>query len=235
MVSKTIIAGLVAIAFVAGSITTGAMAYAAPNGQPFQELWDAIDEVESLIINLSVGWESIQDIPADFADGVDNVDDNDSDPINEIQSLSLSGQDLTISGGNTVTLPTGGSSLSCDNQYAIATAIPAFLIEPQCLQPLSVEVDDLTYPGVILGGGISHTCNTTIPVTISGGQSPVNFSWELISINPTASLFAINGIPATVEWAVGLITSLSVAELELTVSEGGGTTLVIPVTLSCVT
>lgn len=40
----------------------------------------------------------------------DDVDDADSDPNNEIQSLSLSGNDLTISGGNTVTL-TGGNTL----------------------------------------------------------------------------------------------------------------------------
>jgi endosialidase-like protein len=38
----------------------------------------------------------------------DKVDDADADPNNEIQSLSLSGQTLTISGGNSVNLPGGG-------------------------------------------------------------------------------------------------------------------------------
>lgn len=38
----------------------------------------------------------------------DNVDDADANPTNEIQTLSLNGQDLTISGGNTLTLPSGG-------------------------------------------------------------------------------------------------------------------------------
>ncbi len=37
--------------------------------------------------------------------------DHDEDSSNEIQTLSLSGSDLTISGGNTVPLPSGGSSL----------------------------------------------------------------------------------------------------------------------------
>ena len=49
MTSKTILIGLVAIAFVAGSIMTGTMAEAAkgqPNGQPFQALWDAIESIE---------------------------------------------------------------------------------------------------------------------------------------------------------------------------------------------
>lgn len=39
---------------------------------------------------------------------VDDVDDADADPANEIQTLSLSGDELTISGGNTITIATGG-------------------------------------------------------------------------------------------------------------------------------
>ena len=37
-------------------------------------------------------------------------EDDDANPINELQSLSISGNDLTISEGNTVTLPTGGGT-----------------------------------------------------------------------------------------------------------------------------
>ena len=49
MTNKIIIAGLVALAFVGGSIMTGTMADAAkgePNGQPFQELQTQIDGLE---------------------------------------------------------------------------------------------------------------------------------------------------------------------------------------------
>jgi len=49
----TIIAGLVVLAFVVGSMMTGSMVYAAPNGQPFQALWDAIDELQIQIDLLS--------------------------------------------------------------------------------------------------------------------------------------------------------------------------------------
>jgi hypothetical protein len=42
------------------------------------------------------------------ASTVSNADDADADPNNELQTLSVAGQDLTISGGNTVTLPGGG-------------------------------------------------------------------------------------------------------------------------------
>ncbi len=53
-------------------------------------------------------WSNIQSIPSDFADNKDDVNDADHDPANEIQTLSLTGQTLTITNGNSVTLPTGG-------------------------------------------------------------------------------------------------------------------------------
>ncbi len=64
------------------------------------------------------------DITAVFTD---LVDDADASPTNEIQSLSLSGNDLTISGGNTVTLPTGttytaGSGISITGNSIANTA-----------------------------------------------------------------------------------------------------------------
>lgn len=46
----------------------------------------------------------------------DAVNDADSNPTNEIQSLSLVGQNLTISGGNTVVLPSG-SGTTLDGAY----------------------------------------------------------------------------------------------------------------------
>ena len=54
-------------------------------------------------------WSSLSNVPAGFADGTDDVNDADSDPNNEIQSLSLAGTNLTISQGNTVTLPGSNS------------------------------------------------------------------------------------------------------------------------------
>lgn len=41
---------------------------------------------------------------------VDNTDDADANPNNELQTLSINGGNLTISNGNTVTLPSGGGS-----------------------------------------------------------------------------------------------------------------------------
>lgn len=47
---------------------------------------------------------------AQYAKDVLNKDDADANPTNEIQSLSIAGNQLSISSGNTVTLPTGGGS-----------------------------------------------------------------------------------------------------------------------------
>ena len=55
-------------------------------------------------------WANIQNKPGGFADNNDDVEDGDANPNNEIQTLSISGNDLTISDGNTVSLPAGVSS-----------------------------------------------------------------------------------------------------------------------------
>ena len=49
-----------------------------------------------------------------YANTVENADDADADPENEIQILSLSGKDITISDGNTITLPTSEIDLDAD-------------------------------------------------------------------------------------------------------------------------
>lgn len=58
-------------------------------------------------------WNNLDNIPADIADG-DDVNDADANSSNELQTLSISGSELTISGGNTVTLPTGSSYTAGD-------------------------------------------------------------------------------------------------------------------------
>jgi len=62
-------------------------------------------------INYSItGTSQLMSTPyALYAKNVQNNDDADANPINEIQSLSINGNQLTISDGNTVTLPAGGA------------------------------------------------------------------------------------------------------------------------------
>ncbi len=63
-------------------------------------------------------WSTLPGIPAGFVDGVDNVNDADSNPSNELQSLSLSGTTLAISSGNSVNLSGIGGSDNLGNHVA---------------------------------------------------------------------------------------------------------------------
>ena len=79
MANKPIMIGLVAIAFVAGSIMTSTIAYASdhPNGTPFlQEEIDAIIEIvedlQDQLNNIHVTWDKVTDKPSGFADNIDN-------------------------------------------------------------------------------------------------------------------------------------------------------------------
>ena len=62
-------------------------------------------------VNYSItGIAQLMSVPyALFAKNVQNNDDADADPGNELQVLSINGNQLTISNGNTVTIPSGGS------------------------------------------------------------------------------------------------------------------------------
>ncbi|MEQ9218081.1 MAG: hypothetical protein RLO17_08565 [Cyclobacteriaceae bacterium] len=53
--------------------------------------------------DFSGNWEDLANIPAEFVDGTDDVDDADADPNNELQDLNLAGNILTITGLTTPT------------------------------------------------------------------------------------------------------------------------------------
>ena len=84
---------------------------------------DSTNEIQTLsktgnTITLSNGGGSVTDSDTHLSDSdiaamgyIKDADDADHDPSNEIQNLSVSGNQLTISQGNTVTLPTGATKL----------------------------------------------------------------------------------------------------------------------------
>lgn len=49
--------------------------------------------------------------------GTVSINDSDADPTNELQTLTLSGSDLSISGGNTITLPSSAGGNTLDQAY----------------------------------------------------------------------------------------------------------------------
>ena len=78
LLSKFVLIGLMGIAFLAGSIMTSNMAYAA-NGEPFQFLEEQVAAIELIIQGLQdqlndlhVAWDNVDNIPTGFADDIDN-------------------------------------------------------------------------------------------------------------------------------------------------------------------
>ncbi|XOV94527.1 MAG: hypothetical protein ACFHWX_07440 [Bacteroidota bacterium] len=53
--------------------------------------------------DFSGDWADLANIPAEFADGTDEVNDGDADPTNELQDLNLTGNVLTVTGLSTPT------------------------------------------------------------------------------------------------------------------------------------
>ncbi|WP_425420589.1 tail fiber domain-containing protein [Phaeodactylibacter xiamenensis] len=76
---------------------------------------DEVNDADSDPTNEIETWATLSGIPPDIADG-DDVDDADPNPFNEIQDISFNPatNQLSISGGSTVTLPTGGTDADAD-------------------------------------------------------------------------------------------------------------------------
>lgn len=62
---------------------------------------DNITKIINLINNPApVDWSNLQNVPAGFSDNIDDTSDADSDPTNELQTMSRTGNDATLSGSN---------------------------------------------------------------------------------------------------------------------------------------
>jgi hypothetical protein len=122
---------------------------------------------------------------------VDEVDDADNDPTNEIQSLSIIGNDLSISGGNTISLPAGtvytagagidvtgsvitNTSMNTDNQTLTLTGNDLSITNGNTvtLPGGSVSSVDMVVP--------SHFTLSGNPITTSG---TFNLGWQNVSNN----------------------------------------------------
>ncbi len=111
---------------------------------------------------------------------IDLVDDADADPANEIQSLQLVGQNLTISGGNTVTLAGGGNTL--DEAYDQGGAGLGRII--------TVDAGEIELiNGVANGIGLrATTTNTGVGILATSTNAANAFSPIQASTNATSGL-----------------------------------------------
>src|SRR5690606_37117617 len=113
---------------------------------------------------------------------ITSPNDADSNPTNEIQSLSLSGQNLTISGGNMVVIPSGGGTL--DQAYDFGGAGSGRIITADAG---SVEINTATPSAVALrtthsNSGVAILAQTTNAAnTFSAIQSSTNSNSTITS------------------------------------------------------
>ena len=144
----------------------------------------------------------------------DNVDDADADPINEIQTLSLVGSDLTLSdGGGTVTLPSGVTGDDWGAQVVESDATLAG--DGTSGDPLSV-VGDLTDDQnlTLVGNDLSITDGNT--VTIPGDD------WGTQAVESNATLTG-NGTSGSPLGVMGDLTddqTLTLVGDNLSISNG---------------
>ncbi len=111
---------------------------------------------------------------------ITNPNDADSDPNNEIQDLQISGQSLTIVGGNTITLPAGANTL--DQAYDQGGAGSGRIINADAGE---VEIQNSTANGI---GLRATTTNSGVGI-LSTSTNPSNaFSPIQATTNSTNTL-----------------------------------------------
>lgn len=112
----------------------------------------------------------------------DQVNDADANPTNELQTLSLVGQSLTISSGNTITLPISGNTL--DQAYDQGGPGAGRIITTDAG---AVELTNATANGV---GLRAATTNSGVGVLATSTSAANTFSPIQASTNATSNLTA---------------------------------------------
>lgn len=137
---------------------------------------------------------------------VDNVNDADANPTNEIQSLTLVGNTLSLSGSNSVTLSTGGGSLDQAYDFGGAGAGKTITVDNG---PVTLNVS-----GVSAIGLRSDLSNTGTAIIASSNTAGNTFSAIQASTNSTSNqASAIIGNSSGTAWGVsGQVQSTGLAQ-----------------------
>lgn len=99
---------------------------------------------------------------------ITSPNDADSDPANELQSLSIIGQDLTLSNGNTITLPGGSGANTLDQAYDQGGAGLGRIITVDAGE---VEMNTSTFNGIALRTATTNTGVGLIATSTSAGNT----------------------------------------------------------------
>lgn len=157
----------------------------------------------------------------------DQVDDADADPTNEIQSLSLSGNDLSISGGNTITLPAGSGIQTISQSGSTITLSDgggSVSINDADADPTN-EIQTATLSGstvTLSNGGGSFSINDADSNPTNEIQT-ATLSGSTVTLSNGGGSFSINDADSN---PTNEIQTLSVSGSNLTIS--GGNTVTLP-------
>ena len=117
-------------------------------------------------------------LTADLSSLQDGVTDPDADPTNELQTLSISGQDLTISAGNTVSLPSAGNTLDMAYDQGGAGAGRSITVDAG-----EVDLSTATTSGIAL-----RTTNTNTGVAILANSTNTANTFSTVQSSTSAPL-----------------------------------------------
>ena len=148
---------------------------------------------------LAMGGSQLVSVPyALHAGSVDSVDDADADPLNEIQDISLSGNELSITGGSTVVLRAGGGGGSLDEAYDNGGAGLGRIITANAG---AVQVDNLNSNGV--GLDVNSNVSGAVGLRVRNQLASNTFSAIQAETNSnSAAASAVVGSSTGFAWGV---------------------------------
>ncbi len=124
-----------------------------------QMIWDAIDDLQLQINGITIGssdWLDILNRPSGLDDG-DDINDADSDPANELQTIHLSGNYLTLSsGGSGVSLPSPTTTETTSGELTLTKYAGTCINAVDCLvvsDTQRITMEAFCPAGTIVVGG----------------------------------------------------------------------------------
>jgi hypothetical protein len=176
--------------------------------------------------------------PNFIINATDNVNDADADPSNELQNLSLSGNTLSISNGNSVTLPSGGTSYTAGSGISISGNVISNTAPNQAV--ILSGTGATTVSGVYPNYTVSSTDNQSLSLSgntlsISNGNSVtlpsggtsytagsgISISGNIINNSAPDQVMTLNGSGATT--VTGSYPNFTVSSTNQTLSLSGNT------------